>query len=70
MTAIEILNVVRAVFVVTASLSLLRWGIVTDRAWPATWPFRGRGARGRRRAPRPGALCWRSAEWRPQRGRR
>jgi hypothetical protein len=41
MTAIVILNVVLAVSIVISVLSLLGWGIITDRAWPATRPFGG-----------------------------
>lgn len=55
MTAIVILNAVLAVFIVAAVLSLLGWGIVTDRAWPATRPLRGRVGRRRHRVARPGA---------------
>jgi hypothetical protein len=33
MTAIVILNVVLAIFVVAAILTLLGWGIVTDNRW-------------------------------------
>ena len=52
MTTIVILNVVLVVFIVTAVLSLLGWGIVTDRGWPATRPFVGRGIRRRHRLRR------------------
>jgi hypothetical protein len=69
MTAIVILNAVLAVFIVTAVLALLGWGIVTDRAWPATRPFPGWGARGRRRALRPGALRLAFGRVPPERGR-
>jgi hypothetical protein len=70
MTAIVILNAVLAVFIVTSVLSLLGWGIVTDRAWPATRPFRGRGARRRHRLTRPGALRLAFGRVPSERGRR
>lgn len=68
MTAIAILDAVLAVFVVAAVLSLLGWGIVTDRAWPASRPLRGRV--GRHRVARPGALGLALGRVAPPRGRR
>jgi hypothetical protein len=49
MIAIVILNAVLVTIVLVAVLSLLGWGIVTDRAWASTRPFQGRGGRTRRR---------------------
>jgi hypothetical protein len=70
MTAIVILNAVLAVFIVTSVLSLLGWGIVSDRAWPATRPFGGRGARRRHRSARSGALRLAFGRIPSERGRR
>lgn len=70
MTAIVILNAVLAVFIVAALLSLLGWGIVTDRAWPATRPLRGRVGRRRHRVAKPGALRLALGRVAPPRGRR
>jgi hypothetical protein len=71
MIAIVTVNVVLAMLIVAAVLSLLGWGIVTDRAaWPATRPFRGWGARGRHRALRAGALRLEFGRVAPQGGRR
>jgi hypothetical protein len=70
MTTVVILNVVLAIFIVAAVLSLLGWGIVTDRAWAATRPFRGRRARARRRILRPRALRVAFVRTQPHRQRR
>jgi hypothetical protein len=71
MTAIVILNVVFAVLIVTAVLSLLGWGIITDRAWPATRPVGGRGTRRRHRLrwPRAARLAFGRVAPRPGPGR-
>jgi hypothetical protein len=61
MTTVVILNVVLAVFIVAAVLSLLGWGILTDKGWAETRPFRDRGMRVRtgtvRRSGHPEAVA-------------
>jgi hypothetical protein len=52
MATVVILNVVLAVLIVAAVLSLLGWGILTDKGWADTRPFRHRTTRVRSGAPR------------------